>query len=830
MSHGWSLWAAGAALAGFVIAGLLVPLGYGQNAAQRAALAKLGRAQAKISSLNAPASGVEATSVPLYQPSGLAFDTAGNLYIADTNENVIREVNLVGVISTVAGTGEQGYGGDGGSATAALLDTPIGVAVDAAGNIYIGDSHNNRVREVVASSGYIVTLAGTGVAGFSGDGAAASLALLNLPTAVAVDSNGNVYMADTNNHRIREIVGTTINTVAGNGEQTYSGDGGLATAASLDSPSGVAVDGSFNFYICDTDNQRLRMVTHSTGFISTIAGTGAKGFTADGAVSSAALARPVGIAVDASGTVYFADADNHRIRTVAGGVVTTIAGTGLQGFGGDSGASTSASLDTPLAVAVYSGNVAFADSANNRVRLIDAGTVDTKAGLASPKAESILVSGPLTTVYGTGTLTATFSNGGNTGTGVVTFYDGLGASSTVVGTANLSGNAASISTSQLSAGMHNLVASYPGDAQNAATTSGVYVLVVTPVALTAVANPVNLLYGQTIPTLTGSLNTVLAQDTGNVVANFATTATSTSDPATYAISVTISGSAANNYTVAIGGTSGSVVIAKAPSRSTLTSNTGIPILGTSLALTATVSSTTSGTPRGTVTFYDGATLLNTAGAIVSNGVAALNISTLAVGAHSITAVYSGSTDYITSTSSALTENVLSPDFTITASPSSQTILPSYSANYTLTLTPVNPTFVYPVSLSVSGLPAGVTASFAPSSIAVGAGASTSVLTLTASVNAELRKTGQPFAGAAVPTVLAFLMLPLVFTRRARLIRKRLSHAAWMMIAVLALVAMSTLTGCGGGGFFSHATNTYTVTVTAVSGPDTHTTDVTLTVQ
>jgi len=344
------------------------------------------------SAQSAPPSGVEATSVALARSHGLAYDTAGNLYIADTDENIIRKVNLAGIITTVAGDGEQGYGGDGGLATAALLDRPAGVAVDSHGNIYIADTHNNRVREVVASSGNIVTVAGTGVAGFSGDGAAATVATLNYPTAVAVDSNGNVYIADTNNHRIREIAGTTINTVAGDGEQFYSGDGGAATAAGLDSPNGVAVDTAFNIYIGDTHNQRVRLVTFTTGFITTLAGTGVKGFTADGPAASAALARPRGVAVDTSGNVYLADSDNDRIRTIGGGNVTTIAGNGAEGFSGDGSASTSAWLDTPGAVAISGATVLFSDTENNRVRQVSGGMIDTIVGLANPPVQASLIS------------------------------------------------------------------------------------------------------------------------------------------------------------------------------------------------------------------------------------------------------------------------------------------------------------------------------------------------------------------------------------------------------------------------------------------------------
>jgi len=815
------------ALALFVLAGCLFPSASAQNPAQQAALAQLFHARANNSALT-PSGGVEATNVPLVQPGGLAFDTAGDLFIADTDDHIVREVNLVGVITTVAGSSSQGFGGDGGAATSAQLDSPTGLAVDSAGNLYIADTNNNRIRKV--SGGIITTIAGTGVADFTGDGGLATAATFSNPTGLAIASNGNLYIADTNNNRIRMISGTTITTVAGNGNQTFSGDGGLATAAALNLPVGVAVDAAFNIYIGDTYNQRVRAVTFATGIINTIGGTGVAGFTSDGAVATAELASPRGVAVNTAGVVYVADSDNHRIRTITGGNLTTIAGNGAQGFSGDTGVSISASLDTPSCVAVFGSTVVFADTSNNRIREVSSGTIDTIAGLAPPLSESIVIGSTLSTVYGTGSLTATFSNGGLTGTGLVTFYDGITPSPSVAGSALLVSNTAVLNTSLLSAGTHYLVAVYAGDALNPPAMSGVYVYVVTPVQLTATANTQNLLYGQAIPTLTGSLVGVLAQDTGNVTAVFSTVATITSDPAAYPITVQLTGLAAGNYTVVLGGSSGSVVIAKAPSTTKLTTTNLTPILGTSVTITATVASTTTGTPGGTVNFYDGATLLNSSPIAVSGGTASLAITSLPVGAQSITAIYSGNIDFITSTSSVLTETVLSPDFAITATPATQSVLPLHSVNYTLTLTPVNPTFVYPLGLTVSGLPTGVTGTFTTTTIATGSGISTSVLTLAASNLAMLHGNDRPFAGMAASTALAFLMLPLLFGKRARKAAARLSRAGRMLIALVALAIVSTISGCGGGGFFSHTTQSYTVTVTAVSGPVTHTTAVTLTVQ
>jgi sugar lactone lactonase YvrE len=303
----------------------------------------------------------------------VTFDASGNLYLADSQNHVVREISMSGQISTIAGTGIEGYGGDGAAAAAALLDTPTGVAVDSTGNLYIADSHNHRIRKV--SGGTMTTIAGTGAPGYSGDGGAAAAAQLSLPSAVVVDSNGNIFIADTNNQRIRKITGTTITTIAGNGEELYVGDGAAATAAVLDSPTGVAVDSTGNLYIADRHNHRIRMVTPA-GTISTVAGSGTAsfsgGFSGDGAAATTAmLAKPSGVSVDSTGGIYIADTDNHRIRQVSGGTLGTVAGGSQQGFGGDGSAAISAILNSPRAVASdTSGNLTIADTLNQRLRTL----------------------------------------------------------------------------------------------------------------------------------------------------------------------------------------------------------------------------------------------------------------------------------------------------------------------------------------------------------------------------------------------------------------------------------------------------------------------------
>ena len=335
--------------------------------------------------------GGAATSAQLaiaYQ-SGLAVDAAGNLYIADCDNNRIRKVNAAtGIITTVAGNGTQGYSGDGGAATSAQLDWPWGVAVDASGNIYIADEVNNRIRKVDATTGIISTVAGNGTWGYSGDGGAATSAKMNGPTGVAVNAAGSLFIVDHGSSIIRKVDATTgiITTVAGDTNGYFWGDGIAATSSKLDSPYGVAIDATGNIYIADEGNNRIRKVTAATGIISTVAGNGTQGYSGDGdAATSAEMNRPGGVTLDAAGNLYIADIGNNRIRKVdaASGIITTVAGNGTQGYSGDGDAATSAQLNWPSGVAVdTTGNIYIADNANKRIRKVDAATavINTVAG------------------------------------------------------------------------------------------------------------------------------------------------------------------------------------------------------------------------------------------------------------------------------------------------------------------------------------------------------------------------------------------------------------------------------------------------------------------
>lgn len=325
--------------------------------------------------------GGQATAAQFYTPMGVAVDASGNIYVVDQGNNVVRKVDGAGIMSTYAGNYAygSGYSGDGGMATAAELNNPFGVAVDASGNILIADAGNNVVRKV-NTSGAISTVAGkySYGAGYSGDGGMATSAELNSPRGVSFDAFGSLYISDEGNNVIRKVKPTgIIGTVAGNHSYGagYSGDGGNATAAELNHPDGITLDASGNLYIADVSNEVIRMM-NGAGIISTVAGNNSYGvgFSGDGGVATAAeLWFPYGVAVDGAGNLYIADLNNSAVRMVdVSGTITTVAGMGGNGgYSGDNGPATAAQLNSPDAVAFdQSGNMYIADYFDNVIRKV----------------------------------------------------------------------------------------------------------------------------------------------------------------------------------------------------------------------------------------------------------------------------------------------------------------------------------------------------------------------------------------------------------------------------------------------------------------------------
>ena len=321
--------------------------------------------------------GGPAASAMLNGPFDVAFDGDGNLYLSDTFNHRVRRVDAeTGVISTVAGCGRKGFGGDGGPATEALLDEPYGVCLDRIGNLFIVDRLNRRVRRVDAETGVISTVAGNGGDRHGGDGGPATLASFNEPNGAALGPDeATLYIADVAGHRVRavDLRDGTIRTFAGNGRAVHDGDGGPAASASLHGPRAVEAAPDGTLYILERDGNTLRAVEPRTGRIETIAGTGLRGYSGDGGPAAVAtFDGPKELALDGESPLIV-DTENHAIRRIdlSTGLIATVAGDGAAGGAGDGGPASAAQLDRPHGVAVSpDGTIAIGDTNNHRIRLV----------------------------------------------------------------------------------------------------------------------------------------------------------------------------------------------------------------------------------------------------------------------------------------------------------------------------------------------------------------------------------------------------------------------------------------------------------------------------
>ena len=311
-----------------------------------------------------------ASKASISTPNGIVLDKAGNIYISDSKGSKIRKVNTSGIISTIAGWGSAGMSGDGGPATAAKLNFPSGIVIDKAGNIIFSDSYNYRIRKI-DTAGIITTIVGTGIAGYTTDDTLAIHSRLNIPCGLALDDDGNLYIADRMNHRIRKVnTSGVITTIAGNGLATTRGDGGPATLASINRPNDVKISPDGALIIADTYGNAIRKIKED-GIINTIAGVGDgySGFGGDeGVIGESRLSTPFALAIDKTGNIYVADKNNNRIRRIdVTGAIKTVAGNGASISGGDGRSAVDASISSPESVAVdEAGNLYIGESSKIR--------------------------------------------------------------------------------------------------------------------------------------------------------------------------------------------------------------------------------------------------------------------------------------------------------------------------------------------------------------------------------------------------------------------------------------------------------------------------------
>jgi sugar lactone lactonase YvrE len=582
-----------------------------------------------------------ATHSPIFLPMGVVTDTSGNLYLSDSQNNRVRRVDAQSkLMVTVAGNGSPGYSGENLRASSSSISAPSGMTLDGAGNIYFADTGNHIVRRVDAFTGLMSTVAGSpGAQGYAGDGGPAQQARLSLPQSVGFDLAGNLLIADTGNNVIREVDATSgsIRTIAGTGVGGFNGDGQLATNSQLYSPWSVSLGQDGSIYIADSSNNRVRQIT-SSGIMTTVAGTGDRGFMGDGGAATLAfLSAPASVVLDPAGDLYIADSGNNRIRKIdaSTGLISTIAGTASEQFTGDAGPADQASLYGPSALFFdASGNLFITDMFHNRVREIN--------GLATALLYPIMqvgkVSAPIPVVL---------ANSGN-------------ADLTIAQAVKINA-AVDASTTTCLEGKGLLPANT--------------CIVGAQFAPTSIGNPVQ----------------------GSITLN--------SDSSFTAPVISLSGQ----------------VISVAPTTLTLTSSANPSLIGATITFSATV--VNGNTPTGTIVFFDGTTQLCSVN-LVSSSVAC-NVSALTLGKHSVTASYSGDANDAPSVSNILLQIVQqSPSLALNVTPNPAVVISPVTLNLTVTAptgVPSGTVVFYDGNVALSGatLSASGTTTFSTSQLATG---------------------------------------------------------------------------------------------------------------
>lgn len=613
--------------------------------------------------------GGPATLSPVFLPTGVVVDAAGNLYLSDSNNNRVRRVDAVtGIITTVAGNGTLGYSGDGGPATAAMVSTPAGLAMDGAGNLYIADTGNQVIRRVDAVTGTITTVVGQGgVEGYEGDGGPATSANLSFPEAVVLDAAGDLYVSDTGNNVVREVLANgTIVTIAGTGVAGYNGDGIAAKSAELNQPWGLALGQDGSLYIADLTNNLVRKVSPS-GVISTVAGTGLPGYAGDlGPATSAALKAPAAVALDPAGDLYIADSGNNRVRKVyaSTGWINSICGVDSEQFAGDNGIANIASLYGPYALSFDSGGDLFvADLFHNRVREISA----TSVLLQYASIRVSRVSDPQTVEVaneGNATLTLTQLPLNNAALDPSTTTCAANSTLTTGVDCAIGASFAPEVVGDPVAGsitVDNNTQATPAKAALAINMSGI-VLSVNPTSvslktsLTPSPAGATVTFTATVAGGTSLTGTVEFLDGTTPICNVALSgngavcATSSLALGNHNITATYSGDdqdAASTSPVVV------EVIKQLPNY-LITVSPNPAVVGTTVTIAMNASVPTGNQPvGGTMVFYDGQTALGTVA--ITNGTATFTTSSLSVGTHQLYGVASGDANNLTATTNVIPE-------------------------------------------------------------------------------------------------------------------------------------------------------------------------------